>query len=185
MVREGIVSLGVCWTHTDFCGLEHLPYRRDQLTLAVPIDHPLSQRQSLYFEETLAYDHVGLLPSTGVYTMLNRAAAKVGRRMSYRVVVSSFDAAFRVVGAGLGISVVPREVSGIYVSAGQVRLVPLLNDWAIRQFAVCYRRQSELNAASQRLVDYLCERARQSEAPRTLSVVESDQTVSPNKRMDI
>jgi len=163
MVREGIVSLGVCWTNTDFGGLEHRPYRSDQLTLAVPMDHPLSQREALHFEETLAYDHVGLLPSTGVYTMLNRAAAKVGRRMSYRVVVSSFDAAFRVVGAGLGISVVPREVSGIYVSAGQVRLVPLLNDWALRQFAVCYRQQNELTAASQRLVDYLCDRASQTE----------------------
>lgn len=35
---------------------------------------------------------------------------------------------YRVVAAGLGISVVPREVSGIYVSAGHVRIIPMLND---------------------------------------------------------
>ncbi|MDP3519887.1 MAG: LysR substrate-binding domain-containing protein [Hydrogenophaga sp.] len=159
MVREGVVSLGVCWENADFRGLESRPYRRDELVLAVPVDHPLAQREAMRFEETLDFEHVGLSPSTAVYTMLHRAAARAGRSLSYRVVVSNFDAAFRVVGAGLGISVVPREVAGIYVSAGQVRLVPLLNDWAQRRFAICYRRQGDLTPAAERLLDFLCQQA--------------------------
>jgi DNA-binding transcriptional LysR family regulator len=156
MVREGVVSLGVCWENIDFRGLESRPYRRDELSLAVPVGHVLAQREAVHFEETLDFEHVGLPPSTAVYTMLHRAAAKAGRGLSYRVVVSNFDAAFRVVGAGLGISVVPREVAAIYVSAGQVRLVPLLNDWAQRRFAICYRRQGDLTPAAQHLLDFLC-----------------------------
>lgn len=159
MVREGVVSLGVCWGNIDFGGLEHRPYRRDELTLAVPVDHPLAQHDALHFEDTLAYEHVGLQPSTAVYTMLGRAAAKAGRHMSYRVVVSNFDAAFRVVAAGLGISVVPRQVSEIYVSAGQVRIIPLLNDWAQREFAVCYRRHGDLTPAAERLLEFLVAKA--------------------------
>jgi DNA-binding transcriptional LysR family regulator len=161
MVREGVVSLGVCWGSVDFGGLQHLPYRRDELTLAVPLDHPLAQFEALHFEDTLAYEHVGLPPSTAVYTMLDRAATKAGRHMSYRVVVSNFDAAFRVVSAGLGISVVPRQVSQIYVSAGQVRIIPLLNDWAHRQFAVCYRGQSDLTPAAEKLLAFLVQQAAQ------------------------
>ncbi len=159
MVREGVVSLGVCWSNADFSGLEHRPYRRDELTLAVPLDHPLAQHKALHFEDTLAYEHVGLQPSTAVYTMLGRAAAKTGRQMSYRVVVSNFDAAFRVVAAGLGISVVPRQVSEIYVSAGQVRIIPLLNSWAERQFAICFRRHGDLTPAAERLVEFLCQKS--------------------------
>ncbi|MEO8281064.1 MAG: LysR family transcriptional regulator [Ideonella sp.] len=159
MVRDGAVSLGVCWSNIDFGGLEHRPYRRDELALAVPPGHPLAQRTSLSFEETLGYDHVGLQPSTAVHTMLHRAASKLGRRMSYRVVVSNFDAAFRVVAAGLGISVVPLQVSGIYVSAGQVRIVPLSNDWAQREFAVCYRRHGDLTPAAERLLEFLVHQA--------------------------
>lgn len=155
MVREGVVSLGVCWSNIDFGGLEHRPYRRDELTLAVPMNHPLAQHEALHFEDSLLYEHVGLPPSTAVHTMLGRAAAKVGRHMSYRVVVSNFDAAFRVVAAGLGISVVPREVSGIYVSAGHVRIIPLLNDWAHREFAICYRRHGDLTPAAERLLEFL------------------------------
>lgn len=159
MVREGVVSLGVCWGNIDFGGLEHRPYRRDELTLAVPPDHPLAGRASVTFEETLDYEHVGLPPSAAVNTMLHRAAARAGRTMNYRVVVSNFDAAFRVVGAGLGISVVPRQVSQIYVSAGQVRIVKLRNDWAHREFAVCFRLQGDLTPAAERLVEFLSQQA--------------------------
>ncbi len=159
MVKEGVASLGVCWGSTDFRGLVSRPYRRDELTLVVPTDHPLAARSAVYFEETLDHEHVGLQPSTAVYSMLDRAAAKAGRRMSYRITVSNFDAAFRVVGAGLGISVVPREVSRIYVSAGQVKTVTLLNEWAQRQFAICFRSEPELTPAAVRLLDYLSEQA--------------------------
>src|SRR5690606_40401525 len=92
----------------------------------------------------------------------HRAAARAGKVMRYRVVVSNFDSAFRVVGAQLGVSVVPREVSQLYVSAGQVRIVPLLNDWAQRQFAICYRRQGDLTPAAGRLLDFLCRQAQDS-----------------------
>lgn len=159
MVREGTVSLGVCWGNIDFGGLAHRPYRCDELALAVPLGHPLAQHEAVWFEDTLAYNHVGLQPSTAVYTMLHRAATQAGRSMSYRVVVSNFDAAFRVVGANLGISVVPRQVSQMYVSAGQVRMVRLLNDWAQREFAVCFRSHADLTPAAARLVAHLCEQA--------------------------
>lgn len=163
MVREGVVSLGVCWGSIDFGGLESRPYRRDELTLAVPLGHPLAQREAVLFEETLDYQHVGLQPSTAVHTMLHRAAAKAGKTMRYRVVVSNFDSAFRVVGAHLGVSVVPREVSQLYVSAGQVRIVPLLNDWAQRQFAICFRRHGDLTPAAERLLDFLCRQAQEAQ----------------------
>lgn len=165
-VREGVASLGVCWSSIDFGGLAQRPYRRDELILAVPVGHPLAQHAALHFEDTLDFDHVGLQPSTAVYTMLHRAAMKAGRQMSYRVVVSNFDAAFRVVAAGLGISVVPRQVAHLYVSAGQVRIVPLHNDWAHRQFAVCFRKQADLTPAAERLLDFLTQQAAQAEAGR-------------------
>jgi len=44
-----------------------------------------------------------------------------------------------LLGANLGVSVVPRQVSQIYVSAGQVKLVRLLNEWAHREFAICFQ----------------------------------------------
>jgi DNA-binding transcriptional LysR family regulator len=158
-VRDGVVALGVCWDSIDFGGLAHRPYRRDELCLAVPVGHPLAGQPAVRFADTLDHDHVILQPSTAVSTMLQRSAAQAGRSMRYRVVVSNFDAAFRVVGAGLGISVVPRQVARIYVSAGQVRLVPLLDPWAERRFAICFRDEAALTPAALRLLGFLGEQA--------------------------
>jgi len=158
-LREGSVSVGVCWDNVDLDGLQHRPYRRDRLALAVHAEHPLARLDSLSFEQTLVYEHVGLPPSTAVHTMLQRAAARVGSTVSYRVIVTSFDAAFRVVAANLGISVVPVEVGETYTRMLAIKIIPLTDLWAQRRFVVCYRDFDALQPAAQRMVEHLVDRA--------------------------
>jgi DNA-binding transcriptional LysR family regulator len=158
-LREGVASVGVCWDSADLEGLQHRPYRQDRLALAVHPGHPLAGLKSLSFEQTLGYDHVGLQPSSAVHTMLQRAAAKAGRTVAYRVIVSNFDAAFRVVAANLGISVVPLEVAEAYTRIFDVKTIPLTDPWALRQFVVCFRDIDALQPAARRMVDYLANRA--------------------------
>jgi DNA-binding transcriptional LysR family regulator len=160
-VREGSASLGVCWDRVDFEGLRHVPYRRDRLALAVHAGHPLAARATLRFEDTLDAEHVGLPPSSAVHAMLQRAAAKAGRSISYRVIVSNFDGALRVVAANLGVSVVPLEL-GKRAAALELRMIPLSDAWAERSFAVCFRQFEALAPASQRLVEHLQLRAVQA-----------------------
>jgi len=158
-LRDGNASLGVCWDRVDFEGLAHRPYRRDRLALAVYAGHPLAGRASIGFEETLAFDHVGLPPSTAVHTMLQRAAASAGRTVTYRVVVSTFDAALRVVAADLGVAVVPLEVGRRGAAHADLSLVPISDSWAERCFAICFRQREALPPASRRLLDHLEARA--------------------------
>ncbi|VWC70265.1 LysR family transcriptional regulator [Burkholderia lata] len=158
-LREGAASVGVCWDNVDLQGLQHRPYRQDRLALAVHRDHPLANAPSLSFEQTLGYEHVGLLPTTAVHTLLQRAAADAGTTVSYRVIVSGFDAAFRVVAAGLGISVVPMEVADTYRPVFGIKVIPLVDAWAKRRFVVCFRSFEALQPAAQRMVDYLSSRA--------------------------
>jgi len=160
-IREGSASVGVCWDSIDFEGLERRPYRSDRLALAVHPDHPLANRKSLRFEQTLDDDHVGLPPTTAVHTMLQRAAARVGRTVSYRVIVSNFDAAFRVVAANLGISVIPVEVGASYAAMLGIKVIPLTDAWAERSFAVCFQKFESLQPAAQRMVEHLVQRAAQ------------------------
>lgn len=158
-VREGTASLGICWDSVDSAGLAKLPYHRDELALAVHPRHPLAGRKTLRFEESLDHEHVGLPPTTAVYGMLNRAAAAAGKPLSYRVVVSSFDAALRVVQANLGVSVIPWEVSRRLAEAGEVVAIRLADDWTRRRFAIHLRDASQLTAAASRLADFLVDQA--------------------------
>ncbi len=159
VVRDGRAALGVCWNSLDFQALQHRPYRRDQLALAVHGGHPLARRRRLAFEETLDYEHVGLQSSTAVHTMLRRAAAQSGRDLVYRVIVSSFDAAFRVVAANLGVSVVPMQVGETYAALLKLKVIPLTDPWARRQFAICFRDAATLQPAAARMLEHLIDKA--------------------------
>ena len=158
-VRDGMASIGVCWDSVDLQGLQQRTFRKDRLALAVHPDHPLATKKSLRFEQTLDHEHVGLQPSSAVHMMLQRAAARVGRRVAYRVIVSNFDAAFRVVAANLAISVVPIEIGSPYATMLGVKLIPLTDAWTLRTFIICFADYDALPAASRRLVDHLVERA--------------------------
>jgi DNA-binding transcriptional LysR family regulator len=154
-VREGLASLGVCWDATERGGLHSLPYRKDTLCVAVPARHPLAGRKTVRFEQTLDYEHVSLPVNSAVQLMLQRHAAQLGRSVRHRVIVTNFEAALRVVRAGLAISLVPREVAAGPAEAMGVRLIPLAEGWADRRFIICYRNPQSLPPAAQLLADHL------------------------------
>jgi len=159
LVADGGASIGVCWDNVDFRGLERRPYRRDDLALVVHRDHALAGRKSVSFEQTLKYEHVGLPPATAVHTMLGRAAARVGQAIRYRAIVSNFDAELRVVAAGLGISITPRQIAKRYEKLYGIRVIGLSDTFSDRRFAICFRGRDFLQPATLRLVDFLAARA--------------------------
>lgn len=158
-IREGSAALGVCWDNVGFDDLERVRYRSDELALVVHRDHSLAVRRTVGFVESLAFDQVGLGPTTAMHGMLQRAAARAGAAVRYRVLVSNFDAALRVVAAGLAVSVIPAQVCASHARA-QVMAIPLTDRWARRQFAVCFRRRDNLQPAAARLLAFLEDQVR-------------------------
>jgi DNA-binding transcriptional LysR family regulator len=154
-IRQGSASVGICWDAADLGGMQVRPYRRDHLAIAVHPAHPLAGRTQLKFEDTLAYDHVSLPLSSAVQQMLQRAAAALGKTVAYRVIVSNFEAALRVVRANLAISVVPLEVAEGYAEAYGLRVIPLDEVWAQRRFAIFFRSEQALTPAAQLLIAHL------------------------------
>ena len=168
VVSDGGASLGVCWDSVDFGKLRHRPYRSDELGLAVPARHPLAARKAVSFEQTLQYQHVGLPPTTAVHSMLQRAAARAGQVITYRAIVTNFEAELRVVAAGLGVSVTPKQVALRSQNAGEITVVALTDSWARRRFAVCFRDPETLSPAALRMVEFLASKvaSEQDAAPR-------------------
>lgn len=158
-LKEGSASVGICWDAADMEWLQSFPYRSDHLAMVVYPSHPLAGRKQVAFEETLEYDHVGLPSSSAVQVMLTQAAAISNRVVSYRAIVSTFDAALKVVHAQLAISVVPREIAESYASGFDLRVIPLTDPWARRRFAVCFRDMASLPPAARLLVEFLAARA--------------------------
>jgi len=173
-IHEGSARMGVLWNGTDLKGLTTAKYRSDHLVVVVHPEHPLASRRQCAFVDTLAWEHVGLAPTSAVNLMQARAAAQAGLRIRYRAMVSNFESALKVVRANLGISIIPGEIASPYEDTFCVRVIPLADDWARRRFLIVWRAHPPLPKAAALLVDFLtsvppCSSSPGNETASTLS----------------
>jgi DNA-binding transcriptional LysR family regulator len=123
-------------------GCEHLPWREDRLVAVLPRGHALlaAAPKRLPFAALLGHDLVGLDPGTALHAALRGAAEAAGQELRLRVQVHSFEAVALLVGAGLGLAVLPDgAVRGRAAALGLVP-VPLSDPWARRRHVLAARR---------------------------------------------
>lgn len=152
---DGAADLGVLWDQVDVADLVARPYRRDRLCVVMAPGHPLARRPSLRLPDILAHPSVGVAPGGLMDRLLRREAARAGAELTHRIQVSSMDAACRIVAAGLGLAVLPREVAVPHAAPGRLALVPLAEPWAERQFVVLTRARAHTSAAARLLAQEL------------------------------
>ena len=157
-IQEGSARLGVLWDGTHMEGLEKYPYRTDHLAVAVHPSHPLTYFSSCAFVDSLNWEHIGTQPLNPLHQMQVRMAALAGKRIHFRATVSSFEPALHMVSANLGVAVVPREIARGWKESGQIRVIPLSDPWARRQFVICRRAREKLPPAAQLLLEHLARR---------------------------
>ncbi|RYY92168.1 MAG: LysR family transcriptional regulator, partial [Comamonadaceae bacterium] len=164
-VREGAADVGICHAASAGSpGLQVLPYRRDDLVLIVPRQHPLARRAAVAFEDTLDLDHVGLHSNSSIYLAMRDAAAASGRTIRLRIHVTGLDAMCRMIHNGLGVGVMPRRAFMLMHGVGDLACVPLTDAWAAREISLVARDFSTLPLTARLLVDHLRTRAATAEA---------------------
>ncbi|WPO42517.1 LysR family transcriptional regulator [Tardiphaga sp. 42S5] len=157
-VEEGRADIGVCWNAVDLRGLRTFPYHRDQLAVVVHPDHPLAKRTPVSFEDTIDFEHVDIVARSIMQTMQRSVAAAAGKQMRYRIQVSTVDAAYRIVAAQLAVAIIPQEEASTIQQTLGLKVIPLSNDWAKRQFIVAVRDKG-LSRPAQLLLESLKESA--------------------------
>lgn len=157
-VEEGRADIGVCWNAVDLHDLRTFPYHSDHLAVVVHSAHPLAKRASVSFAQTIDYEHVDILARSIMQSTQRSAAAAVGKQMRYRIQVSTVDAAYRIVAAELAVAIVPREEARAVQQALGLKVIPLRDAWAKRQFVILVRKKG-LSLPAQLLVESLREAA--------------------------
>ena len=156
-VHEGAADLGVCNTQGLALGatLAQRPYRRDELVLVAPRKHPLAKHKEIAFDDTLAFDHVGLHSNSSIYVAMREAAAASGRAIRLRIQVTGLDAMCRMIHNGLGVGVMPRRAFELMRGVGDLHCVRLKDDWAEREINLVARDFDALPLTARTLIDHL------------------------------
>ncbi|CAO1668436.1 MULTISPECIES: LysR family transcriptional regulator [Halomonadaceae] len=158
-VRDGLTDIGIFAGHVAAPDLQQLSYRHDRLVLMTPIDHPLAERESIAFNEALAFDFIGLQQDASLQSLLNEQANLAGKALRMRIQVRSFDAICRMIHHGMGVGVLPEQT--IYRDLGDLQLksIPLSDPWAQRELVIGMRRYASLHVTARHLVDHLTQKA--------------------------
>jgi DNA-binding transcriptional LysR family regulator len=154
-VASGQADVGIVADWATAAGLEVLPFRVDRLVLVTPRDHPLAARRAIAFEEAFDHDFVGQPEDAALQEHLSRHATAARRRLRWRMRVRSFEAICRLVGAGVGVGVVPRTAAERGRRISPIRVVPLTDAWAERRLGICTRGPAHLSPHARRLVEHL------------------------------
>ena len=172
LVHEGVASnaadvgLYVPGSSTP-SGVLSIPYKRDELVLATPLDHPLARAKRLTIDETLEYDYVGLHTGSAINQELLRSSRDANRPLKCRVQVTSFDALSIMIEAGMGIGLMPRLIGERFRNINRLQILDLDEVWAHREFHICVRSIEGLPVAARLFVDHL--RNESATAPQVIS----------------
>ncbi|MGD9942594.1 MAG: LysR family transcriptional regulator [Burkholderiaceae bacterium] len=161
-VRDGSAAIGVCRADADHEGLDTWVFHSDHLALVTPADHPLADRSECTLEESFDYDHVGLPPPRAVRVLVGQVATTAGRSIRYKAVLSNVDSVLRAVLAGLGVAVLPSEMAIPFECAFGLRVIPLSDAWARRDFVMCRSPLLPPSPAARLLVAHLEDPANRS-----------------------
>lgn len=163
-VVENRADIGVFPESVDPTGLQTFFYRRENLVIVVPEDHPLANQRETSFAHSLDYELVGLLRGTPLAARIEYESQSLHRTPRLRIQVRSVEAMCRMIAAGLGIGVLPLEAAEQYLELMHLRAVAITDDWASRNAVVGVRDVDLLPTSVGQLLEWFLSAEKRSQA---------------------
>ena len=154
-VARGAAELAVIGENTAVVGLHTLVCDVDELVLLLPPGHalvPAGLRKAVALTDLLDHDLVAFGRTTSLTRQLAAAAETLQRPLRLRAQVRSFDAMGRMVAAGLGLAVLPRQGALPYAHALGLVIAPLQGLQTERRLLMAMRDRNALSPAASALV---------------------------------
>ncbi|WP_440809092.1 LysR family transcriptional regulator [Pseudomonas syringae] len=154
-IIDGVADVGICSMDSDAQGLLSVPYRCDQLIVAMRSDHPLANSKEVPFLQTLQYDQIGLHSASSINNRIHAAAKAIGEPLRLRIHVPGFDAVCRMVQANMGIGILPLKAFELFGRGLGLTAVHLSDEWSNRTLMLLVRERDSLSPVSRLLFDHL------------------------------
>lgn len=154
-VRDLNVDIGIIGGTFEISDLIVYPYRREQLVVLTPRDHPLSRGKQISLEEAVDHDFVSFSEGNTLNALLARRANAIGKSFKIRARVKGAYEIGRMVESNVGISIMEESAARRCATVSDVHLVPLSDAWSLREVAICIRGLDSLSESARDLVHLL------------------------------
>lgn len=154
-IKESHADIGIIAGNVDTDGLEVHDFAVDDLVVVVPAGHRLAGQAGMRFVDTLDLPHISLPEGSAIAGFLPPLARAMGRSLSFRIQVSSFESICLLVEAGVGIGIISRSSALRHAMTMQIALVPLTDEWARRELKIVNLAGIPLPRLAQDLIRHL------------------------------
>ena len=158
-VRAGDADIGIAAENANLEGLKTVRFLSDRLVLLVPPGHRLSNRGSVSFEQISEESFIGLDEHSAIHAYLSKQEKMIGKSLTTRIKLRSFDSVCRMVAAGAGVAIVPSAAIPSKAIDSGASTVAISNKWSHRNLVICQSPDRPATQLVQRLVDRLTNHA--------------------------
>src|SRR6267154_1960687 len=166
-IATGAADLGFAAEHALPDNVERFLFSEDRLMLVTARRGDLAGRRQIDFQEVRDRDFVGLTNSTALQIHIARHAARLGLRLRFRARLRDFDAICQMVGAGVGVAVVPEAAARRSARSMPIVTVRIRDPWANRRLTICARSFKTLSKPAKQLVEHLRKAAQRGQGRAT------------------
>ena len=154
-VVDGSSDFGIVSGPVPDVGLQVLHFSTDRLVMVTPVGHPLSEKSSIAFSDTLDYEHISLHEGSTLHAFLRDLIEQHGRPLTLRIQVRSFEAMCRMIEAGVGVGLLPESAALRHRKTMRLHIVELRDEWALRERSILVRDLEALPGCARALVSEL------------------------------
>jgi len=152
-VLDGRADIGIVSAQVDTMGLRAMHFSTDRLMLVTSRRHRFARLERIAFADTLEEDAVAMQQGSTLQTFLMQITENLGKPLKLRIQLSSFDAMCRMIGAGVGVGIVPESAARRNQDSMDLALIELMEPWSVRERYILVRENEALPAYAQSLID--------------------------------
>ncbi|MBQ3387756.1 MAG: LysR family transcriptional regulator [Thermoguttaceae bacterium] len=154
-VLDSEVDMGIISYPIASLDIDVIPLRAEEMSVILPVGHPLSKRTALRMEDLQGSDFVAF----GRELVIRRETDHCLRTRQVRVnIVTEFDNIQTIkeaVEIGMGISIVPYPTVRLDAENGKIAAVPLISPRMTRPIGIIYRHHKVLSETAINFIEML------------------------------
>jgi DNA-binding transcriptional LysR family regulator len=148
-VREGTADLGLVSYPEASREIAALPWRNEEMQLAVPPSHPLADCAEVYPVDLNGQDFVGFDEDLSIRKELERFFRTHGVTVNLVMHFDNIQMIKEAVALGRGVSILPARAMQAEIEQGRLVAVPLRAPELVRPVGIVHRRRKQFNRAAQ------------------------------------
>jgi DNA-binding transcriptional LysR family regulator len=136
-----------------------VPWRKEEMAVAVAPSHPLAAKAVLYPADLSGQEFIGFDEDLEIRRELDRFFREQGVEARLSMQFDNIQTIKEAVALGSGISILPARTMQTEIEQGRLVSIPLHAPGLLRPVGIVYRKRKKLNLATQAFLNLLLEEA--------------------------